>query len=232
MSMLHIEEVIARGIVCDRRHNIKIETRGARDTTYDSTVGDIFNHDGEKIDEEYYTLKPRGLAWVVSNEVFRMPKDVTGITTLKTGWTKKGILTLTVGIVDPGYEGHLSTAVINFGKDDFYIEKSKPFFRTAFFGHKESSFFQPTKVKSSDYMSQVREQTSRFSDTFLTIDTLAEELSNKLFSLPRWAMRLSMIGLAATLLLFALTYLYSIVGGFHQMQQDIEILKLKLEELG
>jgi deoxycytidine triphosphate deaminase len=61
-----------------------------------------------------YFLEPREMVWVLSKEEFRMPANVTGLATLRTTFTKQGILALNVGIIDPLFEGPISTALITF----------------------------------------------------------------------------------------------------------------------
>ena len=78
--------------------------RGQRNTTYDATIGKIITKNGEW-KKDSYNLPPRGIAWLISEETFSIPKNRTGLATLRTTWTHKGILTLTLGIIDPGWNG-------------------------------------------------------------------------------------------------------------------------------
>ena len=151
------------------------ELKGWNPTTYDSTVDTIITDDGI-FDRKIYVLKPRGIVWLVSKEKFTLPNNVTGITTLRTTWTRRGLLTLTVGIVDPGYDGYLSTAVINFGKTAFDIEKGEKFFRTAFFLHEASKGIKRSE-NLDNYRRSVLKDRHHFSDTFLNIDSLTNEIS-------------------------------------------------------
>jgi deoxycytidine triphosphate deaminase len=89
------DEIEAKNIV----HSAQVN--GPRSTTYDATVGEIII-EGKSIQESSFTLLPRGIAWVISTEEFRLPSDVTGLATLKTTWTHNGVLALNLGIVDPG----------------------------------------------------------------------------------------------------------------------------------
>jgi deoxycytidine triphosphate deaminase len=50
-------------------------------------------------------LEPREMVWILSKEEFALPKDVTGFATLRTTFTKQGILALNVGIIDPFLTG-------------------------------------------------------------------------------------------------------------------------------
>ncbi|QDO97812.1 hypothetical protein FNB15_11275 [Ferrovibrio terrae] len=172
----------------------------ARATTYDATVGEIITG-GKTISSQSYTLRPRGLVWVVSRETFKIPHDVTGLATLKTSWTHDGVLALTLGIVDPGWDGPLATAIVNFSREEFEIEKGKPFFRLLFMNH-EATTPKPERKSVEQYTKQVEKLTKSFSNTFLTIDSLAPELSEKIFGFisPKLTMRIGLIALVIAIL--------------------------------
>ena len=84
-----------------------------RASSFDLTIGAIFNHRGQRI-EGSYLLEPGQMVQVVSQEVFSLPRNITGHVTYKTSLTKKGIWALTVGIVDPGWKGPVATTLLNF----------------------------------------------------------------------------------------------------------------------
>lgn len=181
-------------------HSIVVDgnTLGQRPSTYDPTVGKILTKRG-KDQGASYNLPPRGIAFVVSEETFVLPNNVTGLATLRTTWTKSGVLTLTLGIIDPGFVGPVSTAVVNFGKSNFKIKKGDPFFRIMFMGHGEcpevpaAASLPDLKKINADYLADVKEQTKNFSKTFLTIDTLGPEILKSVLKLPSWGVWLGMI---------------------------------------
>ncbi|WP_424032180.1 hypothetical protein [Methylocella sp.] len=72
---------------------------------------------------------------VVSTEVFNLPRTVTGHATYKTELTKNGIWALTVGIVDPGWNGPLATTLLNFSRCDHAVALGDPFLRITLFDH-------------------------------------------------------------------------------------------------
>lgn len=176
--------------------------KGWRGATYDTRVGEIITREGVH-DSDTYTLKPRGIVWLLSAEDYKIPQDVTGLTTLRTGWTKKGLLTLTAGIVDPGYEGPLSTAVINFSGKEVNICKGEVFFRTAFMFHQKVEM-EGMKVTREKYRESLIKDSTSFSESFLTIDTLAPEIAPKILGAPRMALYITLTGLG--LALFGLLY--------------------------
>ena len=68
------------------------------------------------------------MVWVLSKEEFNLPNTVTGIATLRTTYTKQGILALNVGIIDPNFEGPISTVLINFSDRPRRIKVGESFF--------------------------------------------------------------------------------------------------------
>lgn len=227
MTLLNKTEVISKQIIRGGSPN------GWRDTTYDATVGRIIDKDG-LFDGVTYKLKPRGIVWLVSDERYHLPNNVTGITTLRTTWTKVGILTLTVGIVDPGYKGPLSTAVINFSGQTFSINKGDNFFRTAFFEHQIESE-DKTEVSTYEYETQVEKDSNQFSESFLTIDTLATDIAPKIIGMPRWALLVGVLGLGLATILALLTLIIPpILGMSAEIQEKnarIDMLEKRIERL-
>ncbi|WP_166416586.1 dCTP deaminase domain-containing protein [Cochlodiniinecator piscidefendens] len=130
-------------------------------STYDLTIGAIFPA-GEKntqIDpNEIYYLKPKQAILVLSHEEFGLPGTVTGIATLRTTLTKNGLLALNVGIIDPFFNGPISTTLINFSSRDVPIQIGMPFFRVVFFEHTDTTDFHRAdeSKKQSDYHSELQ----------------------------------------------------------------------------
>lgn len=195
-ELLTSARVIELGIASDANPD------AVRPTTIDATIGKIVTKKGE-IKKQSVNIPPRGIAWVMSAERYTLPNNVTGISTLKTTWTRQGILTLTVGIVDPGYDGYLGTAIINFSKNDFALTKGDTFFRTAFFKHEETEGIA-RREEEDGYKKEVIRDSAAFSDSFLTIDSLAGEIARKLFGLPRIGITIAIVALVLTLLGLAL----------------------------
>lgn len=215
-ELLTAERVLELGIVAPNNKD------AVRPTTIDATIGKIVTKKGE-IKEETANIPPRGIAWVMSEERFKLPNNVTGISTLRTTWTRRGILTLTVGIVDPGYDGFLGTAIINFSKNDFALTKGDTFFRTAFFQHAETSGISRHE-NEKDYTKGVIQDSAAFSNSFLTIDSLAGELAPKLFGLPR-------IGLAIAIVAIVLTLFSLVVPPALGLWHEVTVKNTKIELL-
>lgn len=199
-------------------------------TTVNSSIGKIIGPDGSVHGDAAYELPPRGIAWVVSSERINMPNTATGISTLRTSWTRRGILTLTVGVVDPGYHGNLSTAVVNFSSQPFQLQPGDEFLRTVFFEHDDFGSINRTETEES-YLKGVISDTSSFSETFLTVDTLALEIRERLFGLPSWAIKVGLVGLTLAVLALTLTPVLDIALRNYGQSQAIDLLEYRVKEL-
>lgn len=168
-------------------------SEGIRPTTYDATVGCII-HEGKEIKQKDYVLPPRGIVWVISAETFSLPATVTGLATLRTTWTHEGVLALNVGIVDPLWNGPLAAALVNFSNSNFMIEKGDTFLRLMFHGHEKVSA-KPVVRDMMGYKKEILSKSRNFSSTFLNMESLIPEVSEKVFSMPKWAYYLTLVGL-------------------------------------
>ncbi len=124
------------------------------------------------------------MVWVLSKEEFAMPNNVTGLATLRTTFTKQEILALNVGIIDPFFQGPISTALINFSDRPRRIEVGDRFFRVAFFEHVDVTAFHAhdESLERSTYIKEL--ETVSFSDfapSFLNIPTFDDEYYRKKF---------------------------------------------------
>ena len=219
---------------------VKSGAAGSRCTTQDSCVGEIITKKG-RCNESTYILPPRHIVWLVSKETYDLDETVTGITTLRTTWTKKGILTLTVGIVDPGWNGPLSTAVINFSSTDFYIEKGQPFFRTAFFRHPSvagTNGYKRQVIDRDKYISDVQAEAGLFDDTFLTFNTLVPEVAKEIFKIPRFgawaawfAVGAAILGLLGAFTAPAIATAYGMAGEIAAKDERLKSLEQRITTL-
>ncbi|MCR9283520.1 MAG: hypothetical protein NXH99_17655 [Rhodobacteraceae bacterium] len=208
-----------------------------RATTYDATVGSIIQR-GREIKAEEYHLPPRGIVWVVSAEIFDVPDDATGLATLRTTWTHDGVLALNVGVVDPFWKGPLAAAVVNFGSTDFEIKKGDPFLRLMF--HRHAKVSGPPIVRTMDeYKNEIISKSKIYSSTFLSMELLVPEISEKVYSMPKWAYYFAMIGLiiafAALLTPVAVSVFTDYYVGrekIESIEQDLERLKTSLDSSG
>jgi dUTPase len=85
-----------------------------------------------------------------------------------------------VGVVDPGWNGPLATAVVNFSNTPFEIKKGDAFLRVLFLKHLQTTA-SPRQIETDDYLRQTRDRSAKIPKTFLSIDSLAQEILNKLY---------------------------------------------------
>lgn len=201
-----------------------------RSTTYDATVG-LIVRSGRALKANTFTLPPRGIVWVISKERFHLPNTVTGLATLRTTWTHQGVLALNVGIIDPGWEGPLATALVNLSNSDFDISVGDPFFRVVFNRHAATS--TPVIHRTDDeYRQDILGHSRVYGKTFLAMDTLVSEVSDKVLGLPRFVYRFTAAAIAIALIAIFVPISYSVWidhdqdrAKIVQMQREIEALK-------
>ncbi|MCK1289380.1 MULTISPECIES: hypothetical protein [unclassified Bradyrhizobium] len=156
-----------------------------KNSTFDLTVGEIVPIGKKAVrarrkDPQIspYFLEPREMVWVLSKEEFNMPGTVSGFATLRTTFTKQGILALNVGIIDPFFKGPISTALINFSDRPREIRVGDKFFRVAFLEHSDVSDFHKSdeNAERATYIRQLENVSyADFSPNFLNIPKFDDE---------------------------------------------------------
>jgi hypothetical protein len=189
--ILNREQIEAAGIVSGAIQ------ASCRATTYDATIGDIIA-EGELLEKDTFVLEKRGVVWVVSAEEFEFGDTKTGLATLKTTWTHKGVLALNVGVVDPGWKGPLATALVNFSGGKISISKGDPFFRVMVFSHDATACIGVVKPRPT-YLAEIVDRSRLFSATFLDTHSLVDEVAAKVFKFPKLAVAIGWAGLGIAL---------------------------------
>jgi deoxycytidine triphosphate deaminase len=167
----------------DRKH--------IKNSSYYLTIGAIIpaGEEAKKYDpgkpNPMLVIGPRQVAWVVSKEVFNIKShDITALVTLRSTFTKKGLLALDVGMVDPEFEGPIGSIVINFSKNNVQLRAGEEFFRVVFIKHSDvpAEFRTPRdKTTALDYiMKRHGEIVQDFPATFLDTDVLSDQMAAKL----------------------------------------------------
>jgi len=183
-------DILSRGLVTGGT------VENLKNSTYDLTVGEIIPIGKEAVRARAlararreeplttYFLEPREMVWVLSKEEFDLPKDVTGLATLRTTFTKQGILALNVGIIDPFFRGAISTALINFSDRPRAIRLGEKFFRIAFFEHTDVTAHH-ARDESLERGAYIRDlemvSFSDFAPSFLNIPTFDDQYYEKKF---------------------------------------------------
>lgn len=167
-------------------HNLK-------HSTYDLTIGEIFPTGSTKEkftelkDGEIFFIEPRQTVLVISKEEFQLPSTITGLATLRTTLTKAGLLALNVGIIDPKFNGPISTTLINFSEKTIPIKKGMPFFRVLFFTHADTSehHHRDENKNRASYMEELQiSARTEFARSFLNIPNL----DNEFYAVTAWKM--------------------------------------------
>lgn len=221
--MLTKNDIISSGIVQQPQPG------GLRDSTYDATVGMIIS-DGKQVAGTSFTLGARGVVWIISQENFNLPDNITAVAALRTTWAHKGIFALNVGVVDPGWKGPVATALVNFSTDDFKVSMGDPFMRLMFFKHQPivPSLTPPSR---SDYEKQVKKNSRSFSQSFLSMDSLVDDVARKIFSLPKIGVVAAWAGIIIAVLSIFVPIAISVWTSFAEHKAAIAVLEERLSHL-
>ncbi|MGR3614611.1 MAG: dCTP deaminase domain-containing protein [Paracoccaceae bacterium] len=122
-----------------------------------------------------YWLEPSSMVAVRTTERVVLPSHVTGLATLVTSLTHDGLLCLNVGVIDPGYDGHISAFLVNFSSRPRKIALNKRLLRVLFFTHNTVQNLNAWENKKATYQTFLENKASKeFSSTFLDSAGLAE----------------------------------------------------------
>lgn len=114
---------------------IPIEPGRLKPNSYSVSVGCFIDSSGTVSHDHNYKLHPQSIVWVISKETISLPPNTTAIAHIRTSWCSVGVLALNTGIIDPGWNGPISTPLINFGKTTQLIRYGDEFLRVTFHEH-------------------------------------------------------------------------------------------------
>lgn len=224
------------GAALDPKRFFKSGNPISQSTSFDLTVGAIIDHNGKKV-EGPFILKPGNMVQVCTAEVFDLPSDVTGHVTYKTTQTQKGIWALTVGIVDPGWDGPISTTLLNFSRVDYPISEGDAFLRVSLFEHTsvpdKSLREAPTP---ENYLANVQKLAGTiFPKTFLDTDEIISKSGDAVLQKIRTEALSWIIGIALILSLIQVIANYFqpayIISSYEMKIKQMENKLLKLEDI-
>jgi deoxycytidine triphosphate deaminase len=181
--------------------------------SYNLTIGEIVTMEGKKHDE--YMLPPRGMVLIVSHELFNMPDNIIGYTTVKNGLSINGIMAINIGIVDPEWNKPISSLIINFGSTSHHLATGETFLRITFHeynGYKKKDLDKienySTQADDGEYKNYVKERRkqamSNLSNTFLSISQIKKEIARKVMK--RFLIQAGVIVVIISILGFLLSY--------------------------
>jgi dCTP deaminase-like protein len=125
-------EQIKRARLIQNEHDLSY-----RAMSYDVRIGGIVTPGGKV--EESYEVPPQGIVEVFSEERICLPPEIAGIALVKTSLCNEGLLALNIGIIDPGWQGKVSSFLTNFSKIGYLLAKGDVFLRLTFYQLSESS---------------------------------------------------------------------------------------------
>jgi deoxycytidine triphosphate deaminase len=152
-----------------------------RGASYDLRLQSVLTNEG-KI-EEHYSLPAQGIIEVVSIEHIKLPRNISGFAMVKTSLCNEGVLALNIGIIDPGWEGPLSSFLVNFGKNERLLAKGDVFLRLTFQKLEQEAEKVPKAfIDDQSYLADRRRRVQgRFGNTFLNVSEVLQKLAKETF---------------------------------------------------
>jgi deoxycytidine triphosphate deaminase len=177
-------------------------------STYDLSVYYVMDSAGKIHRGDDFHIAPLEIVWVVSEEILNLPSTVTCHTTLKNAVSRKGVLAINTGIIDPHFSGPISTALINFSKERVIIHKGDPILRLTFYEHEKTIEKRNMNFTHDQYRRILQEDVvTKFSPTFLNISELAKKIRDETITsfITKFGFWLSLVLLTVSLVTFGLT---------------------------
>jgi len=161
--------------------------------------------------------------------------------TYKTTLTRVGIWALTVGIVDPGWNGPIGTTLLNFSRNDYTVHAGDQFLRVSFFEHDPV----PDKLRRAPSLGEYNKGIQRlaasvFPSTFLNSDEIAGSAGNAVLDRIRKEALVWIGGIALifTLIQFGARFvppaepagLSQVSAQVERLQADLDNMKARLNQ--
>jgi deoxycytidine triphosphate deaminase len=151
----------------------------AKAASYNLTAGKVFVRGKER--SLPCTIGPQQMCVIVSRETVKVPVGYVGYAMPKTGLCFKGVLCLNTGIIDPGYDGRLSTVAINFDKEECEIEDGEQFLRLVVHRLADMTAVDPEREKSDEaYLEERKQDSKKFPLTFLDVPGQFQKIADKI----------------------------------------------------
>lgn len=189
-----------------------------RASTYDLSIGEIIpggKHSQPITGNGEYRLRPGGMVRVVAKESLKLPGVITGHALPRNTLCTRGVLAINIGIVDPGFEGPISSTLINFGDADYVLRPGEAFLRVSFHRCPKSPKAYVAQAWNREaYVEESRKQVLAYLGThFLNLDETVKKASERAFgnfraALVIWA-AVAAVGLALMTILVPLGASYT-----------------------
>ena len=209
--MLNRDEIKRPGIIAE---NAASEgNQSWRAASYDVRVGTILavESDGRSrlSEANFCVVPPQGMVEVISLETIKVPENVAGYASVLTRLSRRGLLALNTGIIDPSYEGPVSAVMVNFGKTAFSLSSGDSFLRLSFHQCTVPDKFEPIRrVDREEFLRERKKEAGeRFSESFLDIAAHIDEIAKGAFwrYLGRAAALVALVALMVTLVTWGVT---------------------------
>lgn len=193
-----------------------------RPVSLDLKVGCIVK-DGKVFNQDAVSIGPQEMVVIILEGEIMVPWDCFGIAYPKTSLCQKGLHILNTGIIDPGYEGSLSTVAINFKNSPVEIRKNDVFLRLILYQNSQEYPRDKTTTKSFDNYIQDRiEESENYPKTFLDVpgqmnrlaDNMSDKITNKM-------MNKTLFVIAAVTIFFTLVSFWINSSGVNNLQNAL-----------
>lgn len=238
-----IEQLLINGRLVK---NYKKNQNAVRDlrvqpASFDMTVGSIYRVPSSSKNDwtvsgqetgESCVLQPGETILVQSAEELDVPQEIAGLGSPPASLSSKGMLMVSPGHIDPGYNGHLLFTLINMGKEPLPIKQSEPIFTTVWFYLSAKPEIPYDKVKalapaSLSPKGRIHEYLGKLSNDFLNVDSRATtKAKNVVFTYGGWSI---LIGVLFTILIAIAPNLMSMIVGDEKEISDLKKTTLILQ---
>jgi deoxycytidine triphosphate deaminase len=206
-----------------------------RDAGYDLRIDTLIAKMDDGSVEKHtddFDLPPQGIAAVTSREIIRLPPDVCAFASVKTSLCRDGVLAINIGIVDPGWDGPISSTLLNFGKYNRPLKSGDAFLRLTF--HMLRPPAQPTRIARINhkvYEEDIeRKVKKRLAASFMDFDRAAEKASQRFVTDLRNAL-LKYLPFAALLLALLTFFLNYGVLSIASRAMPFDVVQLRAQAL-
>lgn len=183
LSDITIRQYIARNLLVPNGDPAK-----ATQAAYHFSAGKVFTggKDCQVLDwgipqpTDHYKIAPGAMVWVRMREAVSLPDDICAVWWQTHSLSKRGIMLINMSIVDPGYVGHLTCLLVNFGNQHVAITPDTTVAKLAFFRTDQAVNlpFSGTATQAT-YDADVLQTATNGPTSFLQLDNLSTELGAK-----------------------------------------------------
>ena len=127
-----------------------------------------------------FALKPRDIILFETEEMLKMPQNISGSYTAMNSIAQKGILLINASVVEPNYHGPLSGILANFSSKDFVIYPKMEIAKICF--HQVDTEMPPSpnienEISEKDYLKDLqRKAKDYYGETFLDIKSILDDI--------------------------------------------------------